>query len=183
MRDIDLPRFLSRPELRGSDVTLTPLGPEHLDETMQMLADPESARLTGTHASFTRDEVRMWLEQLTDTQDRADWTVTRSQDGLYLGEAVLNELDMANHSVNFRIALAGPDAIGRGYGTQATRLVVDFAFSVGIHRVSLDVFDFNPRAQRVYEKCGFVVEGVMRDTLLWDGVWYDSIMMSAINPR
>jgi RimJ/RimL family protein N-acetyltransferase len=82
---------------------------------------------------------------------------------------------------SFRIALAGPHAFGRGYGTEATRLVLDFAFdTVGLHRVGLEVFDFNPRAQRVYEKCGFVREGVLRDALRWDGRRHDALAMSVL---
>lgn len=58
---------------------------------------------------------------------------------------------------------------GRGYGTEATRLIVAHAFHVGIHRVSLEVFDFNPRAQPVYERAGFGIEGVQRDALYGTG--------------
>jgi RimJ/RimL family protein N-acetyltransferase len=42
------------------------------------------------------------------------------------------------------------------------------------------VYAFNPRAQRAYEKAGFVVEGVFRDALLWDGQWVDEVMMSVL---
>jgi RimJ/RimL family protein N-acetyltransferase len=103
------------------------------------------------------------------------------QDGEYLGEVVLMDLDAANESIEFRIALAGPHAFGRGYGTEAVRLVLDFAFErVGVHRVGLDVADYNPRAQHVYEKCGFVVEGVQREAILWEGKRYDSVLMSVL---
>jgi RimJ/RimL family protein N-acetyltransferase len=49
-----------------------------------------------------------------------------------------------------------------------------------LHRISLEVFAFNPRARRAYEKAGFVVEGVLRDALYWDGEWVDSIAMSVL---
>ena len=52
---------------------------------------------------------------------------------------------------------------------------------IGLHRVQLDVYAFNPRALRSYEKAGFVVEGRQRDTLFWDGEWTDSILMSVLN--
>ncbi len=79
------------------------------------------------------------------------------------------------------------DAVrGRGYGTEAMQAVVDHAFDeVRLHRLELGVFDFNPRAQRVYEKVGFIAEGLQRDALLWDGQRHGSIMMSilATDPR
>ncbi|NJC21624.1 RimJ/RimL family protein N-acetyltransferase [Arthrobacter pigmenti] len=56
---------------------------------------------------------------------------------------------------------------------------------VGVHRIGLEVYAFNPRAQRVYEKCGFRMEGRRRDALYWDGEWIDAIMMGllAADPR
>jgi hypothetical protein len=67
-----------------------------------------------------------------------------------------------------------------------SRRVVDYAFDVAeLHRLHLQVFDFNPRAQRAYEKCGFVREGVHRDALRWEGGWHDAISMAilATDPR
>lgn len=59
-------------------------------------------------------------------------------------------------------------------------MLVGHAFEVGLHRVGLEVFDFNERARRTYEKVGFVVEGVRRDALRWDGRYHDAILMSAL---
>ena len=79
----------------------------------------------------------------------------RIADDAVLGEAVINDLDAANAAANYRISLVGPEVFGRGYGTEATRLVVAYALDVaGLHRLHLQVFDFNPRAQRAYERCG-----------------------------
>jgi hypothetical protein len=72
---------------------------------------------------------------------------------------------------------------GQGYGTEVTRLAIDHALAVGLHRVSLTVFAFNPRARRVYEKCGFVLEGRLRDALYWDGEWHDDLVMSVVDGR
>jgi RimJ/RimL family protein N-acetyltransferase len=78
--------------------------------------------------------------------------------------------------------MLGPaEHFGHGYGSEATRLVIDYALNVvGVHRISLDVYAFNPRARHVYERCGFQVEGVQRDALRWDGAWIDATMMSIV---
>jgi len=73
-------------------------------------------------------------------------------------------MDQQNRSCNFRIFLgrAGRD---RGLGTEATRLIVGYGFEgLGLHRISLEVYSFNPRARRVYEKAGFQAEGILRET-------------------
>ncbi|MFE6738492.1 GNAT family N-acetyltransferase [Streptomyces tubercidicus] len=83
---------------------------------------------------------------------------------------------------SFRIALV-PDATDRGIGSEATRLLLDYAFErVRLHRVQLEVFDYNPRARRAYEKCGFEVEGRMREALYWDGARHDVLVMAALRP-
>ncbi|WP_207454365.1 GNAT family N-acetyltransferase [Herbiconiux sp. SYSU D00978] len=178
--------FAEKTTLRTERLTLEPLGPQHAEGTWLMLQDEEAMRLTGTTAAFTRDSVDRWLEKLAAAGDRADWAIVRSADGEHLGEIVLNEYDELASSVNFRIGMR-TDVAGRGYGTEATRAVVAHAFDVlGLHRISLDVFSFNPRAQRVYEKCGFVVEGRQRETFrLPDGTWGDSVLMGilATDPR
>ena len=98
-----------------------------------------------------------------------------------VGEAVLNDWDPANKCCNFRI-LIGPAGQGRGLGTEATRLIVGYGIAgqIGLHRISLGVYAFNPRAQRAYEKAGFKVEGLLREALLWEGEWIDEIVMSIL---
>ena len=56
----------------------------------------------------------------------------RVEDDRVVGEVVFNELDTDNALVNFRILLISPEYFGRGYGTEATRLAVDYAFEVGL---------------------------------------------------
>jgi RimJ/RimL family protein N-acetyltransferase len=173
--------FRDQPVLHGRLVRLEPLTDAVLSAYLSALEDSEVSRLTGTHATFEPDAVRAWLQTRQDHHDRADWAIRRVQDDSFLGEAVINDLDPDNECANYRIWLAGPDAFGHGYGTETTQLVVEYALDqVGLHRLSLEVFDHNPRARRVYEKCGFVVEGRLRDALLWQGSWHDSLVMSIV---
>jgi len=163
---------------------LTQLDESFFDEAWAALGDEESRRFTHTHAEFTPEQVREFMRTRPRQEDRADWAILVGD--RYVGEVVLMDLDPDNESIEFRIALAGPQAFGRGYGTESVRLVLEFAFErLGVHRVGLDVADYNPRARRVYEKCGFVVEGVHRDAILWEGKRYDSVLMSvlATDPR
>lgn len=180
---VPLDLFAQQPTLEGARVRLVPVGPTtDLEAYEALLADAESNALTGTKRVFSRDVVADWLSSRPEQADRADWAVQDLDGGRLLGEVVLNDLDADNESVGFRIAL-GPDARGRGLGTEVTRLVVAYAFSVGLHRVSLEVYAHNPRAQRAYEKAGFVVEGRMRDALLLDGRRIDAIIMAALAPE
>lgn len=173
--------FRHVPVLHGDGVRLEPLTDAVFDDYVAAIGDPEVRRLTGSHADHDHEVIRKWLATRAEHHDRADWAAVRTADDAFLGEVVLNNLDPDNASVDFRIML-GPHAIGRGYGTQVTRLAVGHGFAVGLHRIGLGVYAFNPRAQRVYEKCGFVVEGTLRDTLWWDGEWHDELRMAVLNP-
>lgn len=66
---------------------------------------------------------------------------------------------------------------GKGYGTEAMRLLLDFAFGeLNLRRVQLTVFGYNNAAIRLYEKLGFTREGTFREFLLRDGQTYDMIL-------
>ncbi len=79
------------------------------------------------------------------------------------------------------IGLGDRDYWGKGYGTDAMRLLLRYAFQeLNLWRVSLGVFGYNTRALRSYEKCGFVVEGALRQRLRRDGQWHDMVIMAVL---
>lgn len=171
----------SKPTLEGERLILRPIREADAEPMFAALAHEESRRLTGTQKAFTLPEVRHYCQRVAEAVDRYDWAITLKGEDSYRGEAVLNEIDWLNRSANYRIALANPALFGRGYGSEATRLVVAYGFTqLGLHRIELEVYDFNPRAQRVYEKVGFVREGVRRDVLLWEGEYHSAILMSLL---
>jgi RimJ/RimL family protein N-acetyltransferase len=175
-----------KPTLQGQRVLLRPL--EVADVAVSLFDDPEGDRLTGSHprpgGGLTREQREQWVATRADFDDRLDLAVVDLATGDFAGEVVLNELDPDNQSCNFRIYLFGAHNRDRGLGTEATRLILAHAFeTVGLHRVDLEVYDFNPRARRVYEKVGFVYEGTRRQSLLWDGEWVDAHIMSILAPE
>jgi RimJ/RimL family protein N-acetyltransferase len=176
----------TKPTIAGERVVLRPVSEDDVAGLLDLVADPEGSRLTGTR-DLDLDEAgaRRWYASRAEHDDRIDLAVVERASGEYAGEAVLLDLDRANRSCGFRIGLRAGFQ-DRGLGSEATRLVVDYALDVlGLHRVELEVFAFNPRARRVYEKVGFVHEGTRRDALRWDDEWVDAIDMSilATDPR
>jgi RimJ/RimL family protein N-acetyltransferase len=167
--------------LRGPRVTLRPLDERDVDDQLRAVRDPQLRRLTGTHRTFTRADIEAWVATRAEAEGRYDWAVTETDGGGWLGDCALNEIDPDNGSAGYRIALDRRP--GEGFGTEATGLVLEFAFGeLGLYRVELEVFDYNVRARRSYEKSGFAVEGVKRGGLLWDGARHDVICMAALNP-
>jgi ribosomal-protein-alanine N-acetyltransferase len=70
---------------------------------------------------------------------------------------------------------------GRGYGTEAVRLAVAYAFGeLKLHRVEAGVMPHNLASMRVLEKCGFRKEGIARKSVEIDGVWQDHQILAII---
>lgn len=180
--------FADKPVLDGEIVRLVPVTEDDVDALAPLMRDPEVAILTGSvHHSHptpaelephSAAELRTIYRSWSTAEDRIVWTVRERAAGAVVGEVVLNDLDAANHSCGFRIWTSG--ARGRGVGTEATRLAVRHAFACGLHRVELEVFDFNPRARHVYEKAGFRWEGTRRRALRFDDGWVDAHTMAIL---
>ena len=125
--------------------------------------DGEAARLTGCKTSFTREEGTQFFLHAVEAEDRYLFLLL-SPEGRIVGETALTDIDTQLHSANFRMAIFQPGLRGKGLGTWAARTTRDFAFAeLKLHRLELDVFSFNPRAERCYRKAGFRREGVRRD--------------------
>lgn len=169
-------------------LTLRPADGRDAARMRELLADPEVRRLTGSaHSSQGADQPVPWtvpeLAEIYDrwalAPDRIVWAIVEHGSGQVVGEAVLLDHDPGNRSCGFRIWISG--ARDRGLGTEATRLAVGHAFEVlGLHRVGLEVYAFNPRARRVYEKVGFRHEGTMREALRHDDGWVDCHVMGIL---
>jgi RimJ/RimL family protein N-acetyltransferase len=179
------PTFAEKPTLEGHHVLLRPVTAADAPALVASMADPEVQRFTGTRPTGDPErrleKAEEWYRTRADHTDRLDLAIVERATGEYAGEAVLTDLDAENHSCSFRIALASSRLFGRGYGTEATRLLLGHAFdTVGLHRVDLEVFAFNSRARHVYEKVGFVWEGTKRQALYWDGEWIDVHVMGIL---
>ncbi|WP_354640727.1 GNAT family N-acetyltransferase [Kitasatospora camelliae] len=170
-----------KPTLIGERLRLVPLQARHADGLWQAVRDPETRRLTGTLREFTYDDIRDWCAGRGDQADRLDLAIEDAATGEFLGDLALNELDRNNESADVRIALL-PGRPGKGLGVEALRLLLHYAFEeIRLHRVQLDVFAFNDRAVRAYEKAGFRHEGRSRQAHHWEGERHDVLWMAALN--
>ncbi|GGQ21096.1 GNAT family N-acetyltransferase [Streptomyces roseolilacinus] len=177
--------FSHKPVLTGDRVVLRPFTEDDAATMAAIIEDPETSRLTGGagRPPFTFAHLRHWYGSRGAQDDRLDLGLVDRASGGLVGELVLNEWDEPNRSCNFRVMI-GPAGRDRGLGTEAIRLLLAYGFErLGLHRVHLGVYAFNPRALRVYERVGFVREGVERQALLHEGAWIDSIRMAILAPE
>lgn len=168
-------------KLVGKNVYLRPHEQQDKEIIFAGAHEPVGGKLTGTHGTFTMQQIEAYIENNAKDDSRAGWVICTIDDRV-VGEVVINNIDADNHSADIRIAVFDPADFGKGYGTAALSLAIDYGFSVlKLHRIVLGVYAFNPRAIHVYEKkLGFKREGVMRDALFWEGEYHDEIIMSIL---
>jgi RimJ/RimL family protein N-acetyltransferase len=173
-----------KPTLYGKIIMLRPINKDDTEAMWEAVNDQESNRFTGTQTTFTKAQITQWCETVSSKEGRIDLAIVPHEVNEYVGEVVLNNIDEDNKSANFRIALRGKDYFNRGWGSEAAGLILEYGFiTLGLHRIELEVFSFNPRALHVYEKLGFKHEGVRREVLCWDAQYYDAITMSLLRPE
>jgi RimJ/RimL family protein N-acetyltransferase len=144
--------------------------------------DPEILRLTRYQdAPPTTDEIQRHFYARVMSQDMLAMAIHVAETDRLIGSCAFSQLDGDNGGALYHITVGERDAWGRGYGTEATALMVDHAFGrLRLHRIALSVFEFNTRAVRAYEKCGFVVEGRAREAIFRDGRYWDELHMSIL---
>lgn len=166
--------------IQGTKINLRPHEMRDKEAVLAGANEPIGAKLTGTHDTFTMAQIEAYIERNKTEEDRYAWVICLADDTV-VGEVVINEIDRDNRSGSIRIAIFDPQYFGKGYGTEAMSLAVDYGFKqADLHRISLGVYAFNPRAIHVYEKVGFTLEGTLRDSLFWDGEYHNEYIMSIL---
>lgn len=98
-----------------------------------------------------------------------------------IGNVTLRELDRENGSAELAIVITDKALLGRGYETDALNCLVDFGMGeLRLERIYLQVFDYNQRARRSYEKAGFTTEALLRRSRFHRGAFHDVQLMSII---
>src|SRR5690554_2899112 len=98
-----------------------------------------------------------------------------------IGITSLINIDYKNRNAECIIDIGEKEVWGKGYGSEAMKLLLDFGFlEMNLHRISLRVFSFNGGAIKLYEELGFQQEGRAREAIFRDGVWHDIIHMAIL---
>jgi RimJ/RimL family protein N-acetyltransferase len=148
------------------------------DSEFVRLLDTDPARL------FSIDKNKEWFEKnLVEEQkdDELFLLIQTLEDDRTIGLIGLDGIRWTHGDAWIGIGLGDREYWGKGYGTDAMRILLRYAFEeLNLHRLSLSVFEYNPRAIRSYEKVGFIVEGSARKFLNRDGQRYDMLFMGIL---
>lgn len=188
----DQPSELETPgvprRLVGERVVLRGPIPSDAEDRLAAGFDPEVVLLQGGEPSqftepMTREWAAAWYERMAS--DRNPWAWMIEYESRHVGSARLFDHVALDRKARYAIGLNSSGLLGRGLGTEVTRLVLHFAFrappdGAGLHRVELQVLEYNVRGIACYRRCGFVEEGRQREATYVDGAWHDDILMAVI---
>ncbi len=130
---------------------------------------------------FSAKTVQKWIEKLYENADNYFFSIRLLENGCIVGGISLDSINWVQRDSFVGIGLGQRENWGKGYGTDAMKIMLRYAFTeLNLRRVTLDVFEYNERGIRSYEKAGFVVEGRIRQMIQREGRRWDVIFMGIL---
>jgi RimJ/RimL family protein N-acetyltransferase len=170
--------------LTGDLVRLTHEEPETLARLeSQWSADSEYSRLLDWDPArrFSSKNSQKWIEKQYEQPDGYFFSIRTLADERIIGGIGFDGIRWTHRDTFVGIGLGNREYWGKGYGTDAMKIILRYAFTeLNLHRVSLDVFEYNQRGVRSYEKAGFVHEGRARQVLMREGRRWDVLYMGIL---
>lgn len=172
---------MQTPFLIGSAIYLRPLDLADVPQLLTWMNDPEVTRQLRAYRPIMRVWEEEFLRKLSTSETDIALGIMVREPEQFIGVTGLHRLDVGNRHAAFGITIGETSAWGKGYGTEVTRLMVQYAFDrLNLNRVWLHVYEFNERARRVYQKVGFRPEGRLRQDTFRDGRYWDTLVMGVL---
>ncbi|MEO6349472.1 MAG: GNAT family protein [Candidatus Limnocylindrales bacterium] len=178
----DPPRPL--PILRGERVFLRAPERSDIETFARWLSDGETTSFLSMRAPMSVAMEEQWFTHMLERQgkDAYHFAMCQLESGRAFGTISLFDIDSVNGSAGIGIAIGEKSLWGQGLGTDAMNALLDFGFGqLRLERLWLEVYDYNTRARRSYEKCGFVLEGTERHAIFKHGEYHDMHLMSMLH--
>jgi RimJ/RimL family protein N-acetyltransferase len=171
---------------RGELVRLTAEEPELLGKTVWSWdRDSEFRRLLNDEPPrlWSAKKIQSWFEKDNEEQQEKGFyfLIRTLQDDRLIGFVGLWVNEWSRGEAEVGIGIGDRESWGKGFGTDAMQVILRYGFTeLNLKRITLDVFDYNARAIRSYEKSGFTLEGRVRKALFRDGSRADIVCMGIL---
>jgi RimJ/RimL family protein N-acetyltransferase len=172
--------------LRDEKVLLRPIKRSDITNFLKWFNDPEVTQYLAMYLPMTEMAEEKWIEDAA-SRIQAGTNVgfvieaIEGDSSKPIGNIGLHAINPKDHSAIFGIAIGEKDYWGNGYGTEATRLILDYGFQqLNLHRISSSAFAFNERSIRLHKKVGFKEEGRQREAIFKNGQFHDHVMFGIL---
>ncbi|MDD2807896.1 MAG: GNAT family protein [Patescibacteria group bacterium] len=169
--------------LKGRRVILRPLSLKDAPRFCQWLTDPEVTTFLAHYyeqGAPSLKEERAWIKKDNHDNKKISFSIDTIL-GRHIGSTSLFHIDNFSKKAEFGIMIGDKEFWGQGYGTEATKLLVDYGFrKLGLHKIYLGHIAYNIRGHKCYKKIGFKKEGEVRDHIYRNGHWHNEIYMGLL---
>lgn len=170
--------------IEGADIYLRLMNREDTDDIIRWRNTDSVRRNFIYQEPFTREGHEKWIETMVDTGKAVQFIICVKENDRPVGSVYLRDIDRTHNQAEYGVFIGEEDAQGKGYGTQAALMMINYAFEEeGLHKLKLRVLAKNKRAMRSYEKAGFVKEAYLKDEVFLEGNYRDVIYMAVIHDR
>jgi len=171
--------------LHSTRIRLRPIEREDLPRYVVWFSDPEVRQHLARYLPLSMAGEEKWFEQaLTRPEDERPLAIDlHAGEGVWrhIGGVAFQSIDWRNHSAEVGIAIGEKSLWNQGLGTDVMETLLHHGFeTLNLQRIFLRVFAANLRAQRMYEKAGFVLEGRMRQAEFREGAYQDVLLYSVL---
>jgi len=123
-----------------------------------------------------------WLTSHYKSEKDLGLAIVIKDGDVHIGNCGLHQIDYQNRNAEFGIMIGEKEHWGHGFAPEAAKLILRYGFDeLNLHRISLEVYSHNKRAQKAYEKVGFIHEGTLREAYFRNGCYYDDLIMGILD--
>jgi len=172
---------MTNPFLIGEKIYLR--APEEEDAPVYALSEnhPQARAYLYYAVPSSIREHRLRLQERLKDHNSIWWTIATKEPDEAIGTTALVRIDWVGRMATFYIAIAEAKNWSKGYGSEVTKLIVDYAFeTLNFNRIQLHVSTENPRAVKAYEKNGFKIEGTLRQAMYFANQYHDFYLMAIL---
>lgn len=163
--------------LSGKIVNLRPAQKSDIPYFTRWINDPRVRQFLLTTMPLTEKQEEAWFESL-GKDDKNIILVIETKDGKPIGSMGIHRIDWRSGVGTTGALIGETEYWGRGYGTDAKMVLLDYAFNtLGLRKICSDVFAFNKRSLRYSLHCGYKVEGRLRKHIFRNGKFHDKIVL------
>jgi len=165
--------------LKKEVVYLRLLSRDDLEKTYIWMNEPEIMATMGRHQFIEKEEQKKWFDAQVIDNSKFIFAICLQVDDTHIGNISLSEIDYINRNGRYAIFIEEKQYRDKGYGRFATEIILDYAFNyLNLHKIYLKTSATNESAIKMYEKMGFIEEGVLREHEYIAGEYVDKIFFS-----
>lgn len=168
-------------KIKGNRIYLSPFSLDDADVFVSWMSDRSTS--DGIKQTSKVNNVLLEEEWITKTLEKGsyNYSIVLNEKDILIGTCCLDKIDFISGTATIGIFIGDEKYRNNGYGSEAISLLLDYGFNfLRLNNIDLQVFSFNERAIKCYQKCGFKEYGRRHDCYFLDGKYYDEIFMEVL---